>query len=41
MDMTSEDVNNLIQAHSDLFTKDLTEMTKSASEEEEQEDAGE
>lgn len=36
-DMTSEDINNLIEAHSDPLTEeDLTEMTKSASEEEQQ-----
>ena len=38
-DMTTEDVNNLIDAHSKPLTDDdLTEMTKSASEEEEDPD---
>ncbi|CAI9715595.1 Hypothetical predicted protein [Octopus vulgaris] len=40
--MTTEDVNNLIEAHSDsLMDENLTEMTKSASGEEEEGGGGE
>ncbi|XP_028664099.1 tigger transposable element-derived protein 1-like [Erpetoichthys calabaricus] len=41
-DMTSDDINELLDAHSELLSdEDLAEMTKSASEEEDQDDPAE